>query len=114
MFSGQIPQSFTSLLTLKFPRIIFRPYSNVQPRQKPVKLWEYSIKTCIRSGKLAANICVGFDNAAVAAANTDRCFVRKGRIPFWTRPMVGYNIVFSGFFSSDMIASILSSLSCPA
>lgn len=43
--------------------------------QKPVKLYEYFIKTYADEGAVAADICTGSGTTAVAAINTHRRFI---------------------------------------
>ncbi len=47
----------------------------IHPTQKPVKLFEYLIKTYTRPGELVFDPCVGSGTTAVAARNTERDYI---------------------------------------
>ncbi len=68
----------TMNMGFEFPRSILtykKDDTYLHPTQKPVKLFEYLIKTYTLPGELVFDPCVGSGTSAVAARNTERDYI---------------------------------------
>ena len=80
--SGMKRQKKETTYSGKFPETIIRFFNDTcnagskgHPTQKPVKLFEYLIRTYTDEGDLVLDNCIGSGTTAVAALNTGRNFI---------------------------------------
>ena len=63
---------------VRYPKTVIkfnRDKSRLHPTQKPIKLYEYLIKTYSNEGDLILDNCIGSGTTAIAAINTNRNFI---------------------------------------
>lgn len=60
---------------LKFPVVNNDSKDKIHPTQKPIKLFEFIIKTYTNEGMLILDSCVGSGTTCIAAKNTNRLYI---------------------------------------
>ncbi|MDD9149325.1 site-specific DNA-methyltransferase [Sporolactobacillus sp. CQH2019] len=75
--TGKVPKIKKLNNGTRYPRSIirFNKERGLHPTQKPVKLFEYLIKTYTNPGDLVLDSCIGSGTTAIAAINTKRNFI---------------------------------------